>query len=160
VEEEYCWAITQVVGLSYFGRSCSGVLQFGFQLCCVVLFIHMQLTVCALTSDVRKIRFEPDHSKRKSSVKSWECLNFDVHRHAVIINIYGFIHIYIHTYIHKPYRQARAPANAYLNIFDVRFGIWCVNALHKCSKWSRTRLSALIWAMCSRILVLEQTSLT
>ena len=88
MEEEYCWAIAQAAVLSYFGRSGSSVLEFGFQLRCVVLFIHMRLTVCALTSDVRKILFEPDHPERKTCVKSGECLNFDVHRHAVIINIH------------------------------------------------------------------------
>lgn len=64
MEEEYCWAIAQAAVLSYFGRSGSSVLEIGFQLRCVVLFIHMRLTVCALTSDMRKIRFEPDHPER------------------------------------------------------------------------------------------------
>lgn len=51
--------------------------------------------------------------------------------------------------------RARAPANAYLNMFDGLFGILCVNTLLKCCKWSRTRFRALFWTMRSRILVLE-----
>ena len=100
MEEECCWAITQAAGLSYFGRSGSSVLEFPFQLCCVVLCIHMQLIVSALTSDVRKIRFSPDLPERKAALGRRECLNFDVYKHAVVINVHGFIHTYIYTYIH------------------------------------------------------------
>ena len=77
----------------------------------------MQLTVCALTSDVRKVGFEPDLPERNCCVKSGECLNCDVHKHAVIIIIHGFIHSYVHTYIHTCISpigkqvRARAPVN-------------------------------------------------
>jgi hypothetical protein len=43
VAEEYCWAITQSAARSWCGRSGSSVLDFGFQLNCLVYYTY---TVC------------------------------------------------------------------------------------------------------------------
>jgi hypothetical protein len=52
VEEEYCWAITQVAGLSCCGRSVSSVLDCGFQLdslvyTCIVDRMWYSVQTCA-----------------------------------------------------------------------------------------------------------------
>ena len=52
MEEEYCWAITQAAGLSYCGRSGSGVLESQFQLdslaymyVCMCIYIYMYIYI-------------------------------------------------------------------------------------------------------------------
>jgi hypothetical protein len=66
--EEYCWAITQAVGLSCCGQLVSSVLEFGFQL--DSLFIRIYLTTPVLSFGLSKILFAPDRPERNFCL-SW-----------------------------------------------------------------------------------------
>jgi hypothetical protein len=65
VAEESCSAITQAAGRSCCGRSgYNSTLEFRLQLDFLVPYIHMQLIICILNSDSRKISFSPDLPER------------------------------------------------------------------------------------------------
>jgi len=53
VEEEYCWAITQMALGARCGRSGFIVSEFGFEMYCLVYtYIHIYLATCALSFDL------------------------------------------------------------------------------------------------------------
>jgi hypothetical protein len=64
--EEYCWAIKQAARQSRYGQSSSSVLNLGFQLDSIKLYIY--LTLFVLNSDLRRIGLGPDVWERSYCV--------------------------------------------------------------------------------------------
>jgi hypothetical protein len=73
--EEYCWAMTQAARQPSCRLSGSSVLEFGFQLVCLLYtHTHMQLTISVISSTCSKFNF-PDFPTRNYGVSAGVSVN-------------------------------------------------------------------------------------